>query len=450
MPLKLNLIKIEDIFPFFMKFFEIFGLQNFNSKELKSDKIERNLSKIRIFVCFIRNLCTILLGIFFIWEYRKINQSTFVNIFISFVQTIQAFIMLSALINFLLRFYLSSYDMKIIFLHFNKCFILIQNEISSKVDVRKFKFMFHFKTFALTLMFVILFCLVFYVQERFYSFLNICAGFFPKYFSLLTTIHYIFLVDISNYLISNIVSSLREAYIINENDLINTNVSIPGKIKCIRMFEVEQFKLIKSCRKAYKILLEVNNLINKVYGMMIFLLISCYVIAITLSGYRTFVAHIERKPMKDLIGEKFNKFIIIININFIDYFVENIAIVIEFAVSLAAPVIHCAWTQSHVRQFISSSFHDLKFHSFFTILQMNDLTNEINRLKYKFSENERFRKELIDFLDDLRYEKLSFTAYGLFEINLNFLFNITITIMSQLIFFVQFYSSDSDFIRKKH
>lgn len=70
---------------------------------------------------------------------------------------------------------------------------------------------------------------------------------------------------------------------------------------------------------------------------------------------------------------------------------------------------------------------------------MDELSEELKKLKFLYSENENFMKILNNFQNDIRHE--TFSAYGIFEFDIKFMFAVTVTVLSQLIFLVQFQTS---------
>lgn len=299
-----KLIKIEENFSFLMKIFEIIGFQNLNPRDLSTDKVQKSRSSSDLAFLFILHLCRTTIYSFLAsllaFNFLSNQQSSYTNIVINFAQSIETLLIFSLLINVVVRGIFSTEKFKKIYIKLNKCLKIIQDEIHVEIRMKKLR-----KYVYLQLLVLLTFQIIIYliqVQNFMHEIFIVLLGIIPLFLSLFIVINYLFFVQLFNFVFSIVVNTLKDQSKF-EPDQIVTN------FKIVRIHETEQIKLVKSCRKIYEILNDTKKLINEVFGLTIFFLISISVIGLTLSGYRIFIAYIEHKSFIIATG-KFVLFIL--------------------------------------------------------------------------------------------------------------------------------------------
>lgn len=334
-----KIIRVEDHFRFLMKMFEILGFQYFNKSQLSGENANKNPSKIRFSYFFIR--CVIGLGLYinYFWKFATKNYSTYVNIIVALAQSLNLLLNFSIAFDNLFKSYFWTGKLKKIYLKINQCIKIIQNELGAEFDIVKMKILINLSVIAFAVL--QLFLYIVQVKNYDFGFFTLALAFYGRFYIFVLFIQYLFFASFINGFLAKTIKFLNENK--TQEGLFRAET---GKFAPLRMFETEKIILLKSCRKIYKILDELKNLINETFGLSVFIGNCMFIIAITLAGYRIFISYIERKEFNEQLGE-LNKELISFNYQFC-LSIENISILLQFACVLIIVMIYCNQTKLHV------------------------------------------------------------------------------------------------------
>jgi hypothetical protein len=299
-PLKFQFSKSDMIC---LKLFEVFGHQNFEAEDLSDNNLNESPSIIRLFL-MISRLCSLLTIVFiFTFQMHQEEQPEIVksNVLMRCIEMSVKFVTVFAIGYIIVTTFSSTQIIKQVYLNFKNNFNLIHNELSFiKVGERRnmnrrisntlIRFMFIFTIFSLCH-----FGNILSYEKKYIKFFS----YIPNVMLAMTFFHYVFMITMLNQNLETITSVISE---IGKNYWMSKKFK---KIIPIKFAENQTMRIVKVSRRIFNNAYKSSILINKVYGLFLFLAIYGLVINLIFAGYFTYSA-ISENDISSLLSNKFS------------------------------------------------------------------------------------------------------------------------------------------------
>lgn len=278
----------------FMKYFEFFGLQNFNSLKLTEKNVKIHASKLRKFFVLLRFILVYGAIYFFTFQMFKdrsktVNSNKLIGAIIFFMQ-IMAVIVLFLIIT---RPLMKTCDLKKVYIISRRIFKFVKFDLSFlNIEVcNKSNLMIVIIIFYLSNIFLHFSNFIFYGIFKIYA----LGTFFPNLFVMAAFCHFIFLVEMSNNNLKTLLKVLK-----NIKDKNNQQYVIQTFNSNQRLVENHNMKVLKICRRIYNNCHESCKKINEIYGIILMIYVIIAVIIVTYNGYSIFAILVRGKDYTKL------------------------------------------------------------------------------------------------------------------------------------------------------
>lgn len=276
---------------FIQLFFEIFGLQYFSFTKLSDENVNKRPSVIQFFIMIIRLAVKVVFIVFFLVDMRR-RSEIMTNVLMSALQLAMDIGVVLVICSSVLSSYFTTRKIKKFYLIFNDILYMINGNFSSQFQLKRFKKLIYFRLVMIWLSFSGLF----YVAADFgKSDIFFCLSYFPLFYLVLISFHFIFFVELLNQALLALSESVQDFDTSNKS--MHFRRIMLGRLVEKTSDDIRKMKII---RRTYNKIYDSASLVNDSFGLTILLILLVVVIASTVSGYKILICFIEGEGMKIL------------------------------------------------------------------------------------------------------------------------------------------------------